>query len=169
MRDDRAGTLFRNKIKKPAVLKRILWRLKKKGKKIVFTNGCFDILHYGHAKYLQEAKSFGDILVVGVNSDSSVRRIKGAGRPIVKETDRIGLIAALESVDYVTGFSQETPLELIKLLAPDILVKGADWKEKNIVGGDFVKIRGGKVITVKLAKGRSTTGLIDRIAKKNCC
>ncbi len=161
--------MFINKIKSPAVLKKIIRRLKNRGRKIVFTNGCFDILHYGHARYLQEAKSRGDTLVVGVNSDSSVRRIKGAGRPVVKMRDRMGLLAALEPVDYVTPFSQETPLELIKLLIPDVLVKGADWGKKNIVGGNFVKSHGGKVITVKLAKGRSTTNLISRIAKKFCC
>lgn len=153
------------KIKKIGELKKIVLRLKAKGKKIVFTNGCFDLLHYGHVKYLEEAKSKGDILVVGINSDASVKRIKEKNRPIVNEGDRLRVIAALESVDYVVLFKEDTPLEVIKLLQPDILIKGADWKKKNIVGGGFVLGSGGKVAAIKLVKGCSTTGLIKKIAK----
>lgn len=168
MRNDRAGALLRSKIKSARLLSRIILRLKKRGEKVVFTNGCFDLLHYGHAKYLQQAKSCGDILIVGVNSDSSVRRIKGLKRPIVKEGERLALVAALASVDYVTIFNEDTPINLIKAFKPDVLVKGADWDKKNIVGAEFVKSRGGRVATVKLAKGCSTTNLINRIAKRFC-
>lgn len=153
------------KIKNIAELKKIALRLKSKGKKIVFTNGCFDLLHYGHVKYLGEAKRKGDILVVAVNSDASVKRIKGKKRPLVNQKDRIGVIAALESVDYAVLFNEDTPLKVIKSLRPDVLVKGADWNKDNIVGSDFVLKNGGKVAAVKLAKGRSTTGLIKKIAK----
>ena len=134
-----------------------------KKKVVVFTNGCFDILHIGHAAYLAEAKKQGDILVIGVNSDSSVRRIKGPGRPIVNEDDRAGLLASLQSVDYVTIFGEDDPGALVKELNPDVIIKGGDWKEDEIIGGDYVKGRGGKVLTVPLLKGRSTTALIDRI------
>jgi rfaE bifunctional protein nucleotidyltransferase chain/domain len=154
------------KIKNLRELKKIISRLKSRRKKIVFTNGCFDLLHYGHIKYLQEAKRKGDILVVAVNRDASVRRIKGKGRPILGEKDRLRLIAALESVDYVILFKQDTPLEVIKALKPDVLIKGSDWNIKKIVGADFVSGYGGRVATVKLAPGRSTTNLIKTIAKR---
>jgi D-beta-D-heptose 7-phosphate kinase/D-beta-D-heptose 1-phosphate adenosyltransferase len=155
----------RTKIKSPRELKKIVSRLQARGKKIVFTNGCFDLLHYGHVKYLQDAKREGDILIVGVNRDASVRRIKGRQRPLVGENDRAGIIAALGSVDYVVLFKEDTPREIIKLLKPDILVKGADWQKKNIVGAPFVKSQGGRVVTIKLIKGCSTTHLIKKIAK----
>ncbi len=143
----------------------IIPKLKKQGKDIVFTNGCFDLLHYGHAKYLEIAKSKGDILIVGVNSDSSVRIIKGDKRPIVGERDRLNLIASLESVDFAVIFNQATPLELIMRIRPDIIIKGADWAEDEIVGGSFVKGYGGRVLTIKLVKGLSTTNLIKKIVK----
>jgi D-beta-D-heptose 7-phosphate kinase/D-beta-D-heptose 1-phosphate adenosyltransferase len=151
------------KIKKTGELKRIARLIKARGKRVVFTNGCFDLLHFGHVSYLAKAKARGDILIVGLNSDASVKRIKGQKRPLIKESDRAGIIAALESVDYVTVFKQDTPLETIKELKPDILVKGADWNKNSIVGADFVKSYGGKVMTVKLARGRSTTNLIRKI------
>jgi len=151
------------KIKSLAELKKILVGLKKKGKRVVFTNGCFDILHYGHVMYLEAAKKKGDILIVAVNSDASVKRIKGLKRPLVSELDRANIIAALESVNYVVIFSEDTPLEIIKKLKPDILIKGSDWKDKPIVGADFVRASGGKVAVIKLAKGRSTTGIIRKI------
>lgn len=151
------------KIKNLKALLNIIPKLKKQGKKIVFTNGCFDILHYGHAMYLEKAKAKGDILVVGLNSDSSVRRIKGKKRPIVNQKARSQLIASLESVDYVVIFNQDTPLETIKKIKPDILIKGSDWNKNNIVGADFIKSCGGKVLTVKLARGCSTTNLIRKI------
>lgn len=157
--------MSRAKIKTIAELKKIVARLKSRGKRIIFTNGCFDLLHYGHVKYLEEARKKGDILIVGVNSDSSIKRIKGNKRPLVKQTDRISTLAALESVDYAVIFNEETPLRLIEQLAPDLLVKGSDWDKSNIVGADSVIARGGKVVTVKLLKGRSTTGLIKKIAE----
>jgi len=147
------------------VLKQELLRLRKRNKKIVFTNGCFDILHYGHAKYLQEAKNKGDVLVVGVNSDSSIQKIKGKSRPIVDEKNRLGLLSALESIDYLILFKDDTPLKLIKALKPDILIKGADWNKDKIVGSDVVRRLGGKVLTIKLVKGLSTTNLINKIAE----
>lgn len=158
--------MINSKIKNPARLKKIIARLKNQGKSIVFTNGCFDLLHYGHVKYLERAKTKGDILVVAVNSDASVRRIKGGRRPITNEKDRLRTIAALESVDYAVIFKEDTPFQTIKLLKPDIIVKGADWDKKDIVGRDFVLCYGGKIATVKLVKGRSTTSLINKIVKK---
>ena len=154
------------KIKGAKELTRIIVQLKAKGKKIVFTNGCFDLLHYGHVQYLAAAKNKGDILVVGLNSDASVKRIKGRRRPLIPEMDRARIIAALESVDYVVLFNDDTPLKLIKLIKPDILIKGADWKKNNIVGSDQVITGGGRVFTIKIAKGRSTTNLIKKIVKK---
>lgn len=165
MRTHRAGPQLKRKIKSLASLARIVSRLKRQGKSVVFTNGCFDLLHFGHAKYLEDARRKGDILVVGVNSDSSMRKIKGPKRPLVSQNLRIGLLAALESVDYVVLFNEETPLAAIKKLRPDILVKGADWSKNNIVGGEFVRRLGGKVSTVRLVKGLSTTNLIKKIAR----
>jgi len=158
--------MLNEKIKNVAALKRIAATLRAKGKRIVFTNGCFDILHYGHVKYLEDAKKKGDILIVGVNSDASVKRIKGKGRPVVRQEDRIRTLAGLESVNYAVIFGKETPLELIMALKPHILVKGSDWKKNNIVGAEFVLGLGGKVSTVKLSHGRSTTALINKIAQK---
>ena len=157
--------MLKEKISNLSTLKKTISRLKKAGKKVVFTNGCFDLLHYGHVKYLQDARRKGDVLVVAVNSDSSVRKIKGKKRPIVNEKDRLGIIAALQSVDYAVLFKEKTPLKVIKLLKPDILVKGADWDKNNIVGADYVAGTGGRVSTIKLIKGRSTTNLIKKIAK----
>jgi len=157
--------LIRDKVRSLSALIKIISRLKKEGKSVVFTNGCFDILHYGHAKYLQDAKRKGDILIVGVNSDASVRRIKGSKRPIVKERDRLNLVAALESVDFAVIFNEDTPLNLIKKIRPDVLVKGADWDKSQIVGAGFVMNCGGRVLTVNLTKGLSTTNLINKIVK----
>jgi D-beta-D-heptose 7-phosphate kinase/D-beta-D-heptose 1-phosphate adenosyltransferase len=157
--------MLKQKIKHLDSLKKIVSQLKRKGKRIVFANGCFDILHYGHVKYLEDAKRTGDILIVGVNSDSSVRRIKGDKRPIVKEADRVSLVAALESVDYAVLFNEGTPIKVIESLKPDVLIKGADWGKANIVGARLVLGLGGKVIRIKLIEGRSTTKLINKIAK----
>jgi D-beta-D-heptose 7-phosphate kinase/D-beta-D-heptose 1-phosphate adenosyltransferase len=132
-------------------------------KKVVFTNGVFDILHRGHAEYLAAAKSLGDVLIVAVNSDASVRKIKGPLRPVVSESDRAFLIAQLVPVDAVCIFDQETPLEIISALLPDVLVKGADWNVSEVVGKDVVERSGGKVQTVPLVPQRSTTNIIDRI------
>jgi D-beta-D-heptose 7-phosphate kinase/D-beta-D-heptose 1-phosphate adenosyltransferase len=152
-----------NKIKELAELKQIIADLKLQGERIVFTNGCFDILHLGHISYLRQAKSKGDILVVAVNSDKSVKAIKGKGRPINKDRVRAELIAALESVDFVTIFSETTPLKTIMALRPDVLVKGSDWKIEEVVGKDFVLSYGGEVTTVPYLEGYSTKAIIKRI------
>ena len=138
-----------------------VWRLLNRS--IVFTNGCFDILHLGHTQYLAQAKSQGDVLIVGINSDQSVACIKGPGRPINNEAARAFVLASLHVVDAVVLFSDETPFELIKQVQPDVLVKGADYKAEQIVGYDIVTQRGGKVITINLTEGYSTTGLINRM------
>ncbi len=161
----RSSFRLTGKIKSLAALKAEVARLKKLGKRIIFTNGCFDILHYGHAKYLEDAKAEGDILVVAVNSDSSVRKIKGKMRPIVDEANRIKLLAALGSIDLLTLFKETTPLKVIEAIRPDVLIKGADWDKDKIVGSDFVEDYGGKVKTIKLVKGLSTTNLIKKIVK----
>lgn len=144
--------------------------LKQRRQKVVFTNGCFDILHAGHVSYLEEAKSKGDVLVVGVNSDLSVRRLKGPTRPIITLQDRLAVLAALECVDYVIPFDEDTPEDLIKLIIPNILVKGADYRtdveaghRQGIVGADFVKANGGDVLTIPLVPGVSTTDIIKKI------
>ena len=144
-----------------AVLNR--WRLR--GRTIVFTNGCFDILHAGHARYLREAAALGDLLVVGVNSDASVRRLKGEGRPVQSARDRAYLLASLSSVTFVVVFSEDTPAVLIKQVCPHVLVKGGDWKGKEIVGAEFVRSRGGTVKTIRLLPGRSTTSILRRAGK----
>ncbi len=135
------------------------------GKKIVFTNGCFDLLHIGHVRYLQQARSFGDVLVVAINSDSSVRRIKGPPRPFVPAHERAEILASLACVSYVTIFDEDDPLQIIETLRPDVLVKGGDWSLDRIVGREFVEGRGGKVVSVPLVPGISTTALIQRIAR----
>lgn len=137
-----------------------------KGKKIVFTNGCFDILHPGHSAYLAEAKALGDILVVGVNSDASVQRLKGDKRPIMPEQARARLLAALAAVDFVTIFNEDDPYQLIKLLEPDILVKGGDWDTSAIVGRDLVTARGGSVQSLPFIDQYSTTSIIEEILNK---
>jgi D-beta-D-heptose 7-phosphate kinase/D-beta-D-heptose 1-phosphate adenosyltransferase len=157
--------LLEKKIKSLNELRKIVSSLKMKGKRIILTNGCFDLLHYGHVKYLQDAKRKGEILVVAVNSDASVRRIKGPGRPIMNEKDRARIIAALESVDYVVLFRENTPLKIIRLLRPEVLVKGADWRKKDIVGRDIVLSYGGRVDTIKLIKNRSSSNFIKKIVK----
>jgi rfaE bifunctional protein nucleotidyltransferase chain/domain len=157
--------MFELKLKNKIALTKIVSSLRKLGKRVVFTNGCFDILHYGHAKYLEAAKAKGDFLVVGVNSDSSVKKFKGKGRPVISENFRARMVAALESVDFVVIFPEETPLKIIRALKPDVLVKGGDWKENDIVGADFVKARGGKVYSIKFIKGFSTTNIIRKIGK----
>ena len=133
------------------------------GRTIVFTNGVFDLLHPGHVRYLQRARSFGDVLIVGINSDRSVRTIKGEGRPITPEAERAEILAALACVDAVVVFDEETPHAIITALSPDVLVKGADWAENAIVGRDVVEARGGKVIRVPIEPGHSSTAIIERI------
>ena len=141
-------------------------RLKSENKKVVFSNGCFDILHAGHVDYLNKAKAFGDILIVALNSDKSVRRIKGNNRPIVKEEERAFVIANLKAVDIVTFFEEDTPKEIIDQIIPDILVKGSDWKIDKIVGKDTVEQNGGKVERVDFVNFQSTTNIIDTIIQK---
>ena len=167
--DRQAGKVLfsvNQKVKNLPALLPIIRRLKKQGKRIVFTNGCFDLLHLGHVTYLDRAKSKGDLLVVGINSDRSVRTIKGKERPLVPQSDRARVLAGLGSVDYVTVFDEPTPLSLIRAIGPNVLVKGADWAKGNIVGGDFVEHRGGKVVTIPLVKGISTSEIIKRIVKR---
>lgn len=132
-------------------------------KRLVFTNGCFDILHAGHVDYLSRAADLGDVLILGLNTDDSVRRIKGAGRPVNPEEARARVLAALRFVDLVVLFDEDTPARLIEAIAPDVLVKGQDYRPEDIAGADAVKDRGGKVVTIPLLKGFSTSGLIDKI------
>ncbi len=144
-------------------LKHAVRSLQRAGKKVVFTNGCFDLLHIGHVRYLQEARELGDALVVGVNSDASVRRIKGPGRPLTPAKERAEILAALACVDFVTIFGAATPLQLIRAVGPDVLVKGGDWAIDAIVGHEVVQSRGGRVVAIPFVKNRSTTGIIGRI------
>ena len=137
---------------------------KKEGKKIVFTNGCYDLIHIGHVRCFKEGKNLGDILIVALNSDRSVRTLKGPPRPIVPEAERAEIIAALECVDFVTIFDQDDPLEIISAIKPDILVKGGDWALNTIVGRDIVESYGGQVIALPLVPGVSTTRIIETIA-----
>ena len=150
-----------SKIKDLQELKGIVQKLKKEGKKIVFTNGCFDLLHPGHIKCLEEAKKLGDVLIVGINSDQSVKRLKGPQRPIMPLWGRMMLLGALEAVDYVVCFEEDTPLELIKELQPDVLVKGGDWKEEEVVGRELVS----EVKIVEYQEGFSTTSIIEKIKR----
>jgi len=138
---------------------------KKEGKKIVFTNGCFDIIHAGHVDYLEKAKSLGDVLIVGLNSDESVRRIKGKDRPVNLQQHRKKVLEALKPVDLVIIFDEDTPERLIKLVRPDVLVKGGDWSIENIVGADFVQSYGGKVVTIDFVYDISTTKIIEKARK----
>lgn len=141
-----------------------LARAREKGHRIVFTNGCFDLMHIGHTRYLEQARSLGDLLVVGVNSDASVRSLdKAPGRPIVPETQRAEVVAALRCVDYVVIFSEPDPGRLIAAVQPDVLVKGGDWALEQIIGRDLVEGRGGVVQTIPLVPGMSTTALLQRI------
>jgi rfaE bifunctional protein nucleotidyltransferase chain/domain len=140
-------------------------RAKRGPRRIVFTNGCFDLLHPGHIRTLEEARSLGDVLVVGLNRDASVRESKGESRPLVAENERAELLAALEAVDFVVLFGESTPRELIGQLLPDVLVKGADWGSTEIVGREEVERAGGRVISIPLEPGYSTTGILQKIRK----
>jgi D-beta-D-heptose 7-phosphate kinase/D-beta-D-heptose 1-phosphate adenosyltransferase len=143
----------------------LVTRLRESGKEVVFTNGVFDLLHPGHVRYLERARALGDALIVGLNSDRSVRANKGADRPVTPEHERAEIVGALACVDAVVIFDDDTPLVLISALQPDVLVKGADWAEDNIVGRDVVEGRGGRVVRIELAPGFSTTELIRRIRR----
>lgn len=168
MREDRRKTVSlepaRLSTLKQVLAKRSQWR--RHSEKIVFTNGCFDILHLGHVTYLEKARRFGDRLIVGLNSDASVRRIKGPERPIHPEFDRAGVLAALRCVDAIVIFDEDTPEDLIRAIKPDVLVKGADWKKNQIAGGTFVESYGGKVKRIPLVPGRSTTASLKRSKNK---
>jgi len=141
-------------------------RRRAQGKAIVFTNGVFDLLHPGHLRYLQQARALGDLLIVGVNSDRSVKANKGEGRPITPEAERVEILEALEAVDAVVVFDEDTPHAVIATLQPDILVKGADWAEDAIVGRDIVEARGGRVVRMPVERGHSTTAIIERIRRR---
>jgi D-beta-D-heptose 7-phosphate kinase/D-beta-D-heptose 1-phosphate adenosyltransferase len=157
-----------NKILEREALRNKLEALRKKGKKIAFTNGCFDILHVGHVRYLREAKKTADVLVLALNSDSSVRSIKGEKRPLVSEQERAEVLAALEFIDFVTIFPELTPLELINYLKPDILIKGGDWPEEKVVGREEIKKWGGRVAIIPEIEGKSTTNVVEKIKSLYC-
>ena len=154
------------KIKELDELKTIVEQIKQEGKKVVFTNGCFDLLHGGHLHVLQEAKKLGDLLIVAINSDGSIRGIKGPSRPILSEKERSEILASLEMVDFVTVFSQPDPSLVIQELGPDILVKGGDWGQDKIVGRDYVEQHGGRTVVIPLLPGHSTTKIIERIRQE---
>jgi D-beta-D-heptose 7-phosphate kinase/D-beta-D-heptose 1-phosphate adenosyltransferase len=158
--------MMKDKIKGKEDLRKIIGDLKTKGKRIVFTNGCFDLLHIGHIRYLEKAKALGDILVVGVNSDQSVSRIKGPYRPILPEEERAEVLSGLGCVDYITIFDEADPLELISSLQPHILVKGGDWTKETTVGKEVVEGLGGKVVILPFVQGASTSNLIETILKR---
>jgi len=153
------------KIKSVEELKAVVSGAKAEGKKVVFTNGCFDLLHRGHLHLLREAKKLGDILIVAINNDLSVKKLKGPKRPILPEADRAELIGALEMVDYVTLFHEADPYHLIKELQPNILVKGGDWTTERIIGGEVVEKEGGRVVAVPYLDGYSTTQMIERMCR----
>jgi len=148
-------------------LRAVVSRLKAKGKRVVFTNGCFDLIQVHHVRCLQEAKSHGDVLIVAINTDASVRKIKGPTRPIVPQQDRAEMLAALECVDYVTFFSEETPHRILREILPDVLAKGGDYRDEGIVGREIVEGNGGKVVRLRRWPQRSTTKLIERILREH--
>ena len=156
---------FPKKLKSLRALVSLISKAKQSGRTVVFTNGCFDLLHAGHVRCLKEARSLGDLLVVGLNRDASVRRLKGRGRPVMPEKDRAEVLSALECVDYLVFFSEQTPEKLIRALCPDFLVKGGDWKKGSIAGAAFVRSYGGKVSSLGFANGYSTTAMIKKIKK----
>lgn len=150
------------KILTSARLQTVLDGYRAQKKKIVFTNGCFDLLHIGHIRYLEQARSLGDILIVGINSDASVRELKGPTRPIQNENDRAEILASLKAVDHTVIFTEQTPLRLIQEVKPNLLVKGGDWQINQIVGSDFVLAQGGEVKSLQFIEGRSTTSIIEK-------
>lgn len=157
----------KDRIKNLKEISELVTKLKSEQKRIVFTNGCFDIIHFGHVSYLEEAKSCGDILIVGLNSDSSVSRLKGPSRPINGEMERAYVLAGLKAVDYVVIFSEDTPYELIATLKPNLLVKGGDWSPEQIVGSDIVINNGGEVRSLLFQEGFSTTKTIEKMKEEN--
>ena len=160
------GDPCRRKVVREEDLEGLLARLRREGRRIAFTNGCFDVLHAGHTRFLQAARVEGDLLLVAVNDDDSVRRLKGPGRPVNELADRMEVLAALETVDFVLSFGEDTPEETIRRVCPDVLVKGEDWREKGVVGREWVEAGGGRVVLVPLAPGRSTSSILERMAGK---
>lgn len=159
---------MKSKIKTQDELREIIDDLRMAGRKVVFTNGCFDLIHTGHVRYLKIARSYGDVLVVAANSDESVRRLKGDKRPIMPQDERVEVLAALAMVDYVTLFEEDDPHRVITELMPDVLVKGGDWDVERIVGRDVVQQSGGKVYSIPYIEGSSTTTIIDRVIERYC-
>ncbi len=159
---------MKSKIKTQDELREIIEDMHSAGKKVVFTNGCFDLIHTGHVRYLKIAKSYGDTLVVAINSDESIRRIKGEKRPIMPQEERAEVLAALFMVDFVTVFEEDDPHRVITELMPDVLVKGGDWELDQIVGRDVVEESGGKVYSIPYIEGSSTTTIIERVMEKYC-
>jgi len=157
---------MKDKIKKREELLRIIKDLKAKGKRIIFTNGCFDLLHVGHIRYLEEAKTLGDILIVGVNSDTSVQKLKGPKRPVLPVEQRTEILSGLGCVDYITVFDELDPLALITSLQPNVLVKGGDWTKEQTIGKEVVERSGGEVVIIPFVKGASTSSLIETILKR---
>jgi D-beta-D-heptose 7-phosphate kinase/D-beta-D-heptose 1-phosphate adenosyltransferase len=157
---------MKQKIKERKELLKIIKTLKAKGSRIVFTNGCFDLLHIGHIRYLEKARTLGDILVVGVNSDSSVRKLKGTKRPVLPVKERAEILSGLECVDYITIFDEIDPLKLITSIKPNVLAKGGDWTKEQIVGREVVERSGGEVVIIPFIKGASTSNLIEIILKR---
>lgn len=155
-----------NEVKSLEEMKSIREQLRKEKKKVVFTNGCFDLIHAGHVDYLSKAREMGDVLIVGLNSDASIKRIKGVTRPILLEAERAFIISNLKAVDYVTIFEEDTPGRIIGELIPDVLVKGADWTIDNIVGRDVVEANGGEVKTIKFVNNQSTSKIINAILNR---
>ncbi len=154
------------KIKNPDVLQRVVAEARSRRQKVVFTNGCFDLIHVGHVKYLQKARSFGDLLILGLNSDASVKRLKGEKRPLISQDERAHLLAALDCVDYLVIFDEDTPLRLIESVRPDVLVKGGDYSREGVVGFDLVESWGGRVELVEFVDGKSTSGIIEKIVER---
>jgi D-beta-D-heptose 7-phosphate kinase / D-beta-D-heptose 1-phosphate adenosyltransferase len=154
------------KIKQSDVLKTLLDGKRERGKTIVFTNGCFDLLHVGHVKYLQKARQLGDLLVLGLNSDASIRRLKGPKRPLIGEEERAHILAALDCIDYVVIFDEDTPLELISQLRPHVLVKGGDYTPEGVVGKEIVESYGGRVELIQFVDGRSTSSIVEKILQQ---
>lgn len=159
---------LKTKLKPLEIIKNEIKALQQQGEKIVFTNGCFDILHAGHVDIFQQARNLGGALVVAVNSDISIKKIKGEKRPVVPQAQRMQVLAALEAIDYVVIFDEENPFKIIKEIQPDILVKGGDWPVETIVGREIVEKKGGKVLSIPLTEGISTTNIIEEVKKRFC-
>ena len=161
----RAAVRYLDKVvDRPTLVARVA-EARRAGKRVVFTNGCFDLLHVGHVRYLADARQAGDLLVVAVNDDASVRRLKGPERPLVTAAARAEVVAALAAVDWVTVFGEDTPAEVIAAVVPDVLVKGADWAPDQVVGRDVVEANGGRVLLIPVVEGFSTTALSDRLRR----